>query len=32
MRETILDLALAVILGLAFAALALHFFGVLYYA
>lgn len=29
MRETILDLALAVILGLALAALALHFFGVL---
>lgn len=29
MRETILDLALAVILGCAIAALALHFFGVL---
>lgn len=29
MRETILDLALAVILGFALAALALHFFGVL---
>lgn len=29
MRETILDLALAIILGLALAALALHFFGVL---
>ena len=29
MRETILDLILAIILGLAIATLALHFFGVL---
>lgn len=29
MRETILDLALAIILGVALAAMALHFFGVL---
>lgn len=29
MRETILDLALAIILGVAIAALALSFFGVL---